>query len=1044
MQELTLSDKKPSRQALFLEQMRRRQEIKEKQRQELVQKEQENERAAEVFRQNLLKKQQDFQNFQKQQQLEKSKELLEKYNESQKAKEKDRLKVMQDMIQAQKQAKKVEIDEQVIEKRGLERDRAILETEKKETVYLHEKKKRLLKETEEKLDEMVQAANKKRQYVEDDAAIFDQEESKEKKVEELPKSRIEELPNNQIEDLSKQVEKEETQKGGKFQKQLELKYFTLHQKVREQKEAEQRAREQEKREQEEKKRKERERQEEEYRMKEQQERREQRERAEALANQQAAYKDFCIGVIKSEIVALRPLNMTKTDTYDPVDVAFEGRRNNNFSFTVVSRTNPPVPLGWVPFSDTRVLGPLVEHNMIWWDSIIPRSKVTSSRTPLYFIIYCKPQSVMPIAAYLRDQRLFLDVPPFVSERYQYYNPHLQAPVAINQYQHNSYRYQNNSGTEDYQRQTQRDIEQLLESIPSDTPVKKRKKRKRRAVVIVESGEDDGMIAEVPEDEDDEDEEEEEEEDGYIKGLTITLMPHQIRGVNWMLDREENAQSNGGILADMGLGKTIQTMGLILSSLKPDEKAKTLIVTPLALIQQWADEIRSKTERGTLKVLVHHGQNRTKDVATFYKYDVVVTTYQVVAGDMPNDVEKQKKDEDAVVDERYGPLFQLKWHRVVLDEAQQIKNKTTRSSLSCSALLSNKRWCLTGTPIQNNVDELFSLLRFLRIQPLNNYAMFRKTISAPIQQGNPGLAMSRLKAVLMAIMLRRTKAVLMKKKNQNSFELPSREKNDILLDFSDYERKLYDLLKSKTKDSVQQLMIQGQSAYLNMLCLLLRLRQACDHPKLIMKSIEDKDVAEILTDANATNTITDRTSNTLSACGLCGSATKPGEGAFCSPCQSTFEGMSHDSSIFKSSTKIQKMLEILEETKENHSGQKTIIFSQFTSMLDLLDIPLKKNGFKYCRYDGSMTAVERERSLLALRYDPKCTVMLISLKCGSLGLNLTAANRVILMDIWWNPALEEQAIDRVHRIGQKLPVYVTRLMINHTVEEKIIELQEKKV
>ncbi|CAO3699383.1 unnamed protein product [Rhizopus stolonifer] len=1034
----------PSRQALFLEQMRRRQEIKEKQRQELVQKEQENERVAEAFRQNLLKKQQDFQNFQRQQQLEKSRELLEKYNESQRTKEKDRLKAMQDMIQAQKQAKKVEIDEKVIEKReelkkeqlekrGQERDRVILETEEKEI------------ETEEKLDNMVQAANKKRQCVEDDAEMFDQEESKEKRVEELPKIKIEELPNNQIENLSKQVEKEEAQKGIKFQKQLELKYFTLHQKVREQKEAEQRAKEQAKREQEEEKRKERERQEEEYRMKEQQERREQRERAEALANQQVIYKDFCIGVIKSEIVALRPLNMTKSDTYDPVDVAFEGRRNNNFSFTVVSRTNPPVPLGWVPFSDTRVLGPLVEHNMIWWDSIIPRSKVTSSRTPLYFIIYCKPQSVMPIAAYLRDQRLFLDIPPFVSERYQYYNPHLQAPVAINQYQHNSYRYQNNGGTEDYQRQTQRDIEQLLESIPSDTPVKKRKKRKRRAVVIVESGEDDGMIAEVPKDGDDEDEEEEEEEeeDGYVKGLTITLMPHQIRGVNWMLDREENAQSNGGILADMGLGKTIQTMGLILSSLKSGEKAKTLIVTPLALIQQWADEIRSKTERDTLKVLVHHGQNRTKNVATFYKYDVVVTTYQVVAGDMPNDVEKQKKDEDAVVDERYGPLFQLKWHRVVLDEAQQIKNKTTRSSLSCSALLSNKRWCLTGTPIQNNVDELFSLLRFLRIQPLNNYAMFRKTISAPIQQGNPGLAMSRLKAVLMAIMLRRTKAVLMKKKNQNSFELPSREKNDILLDFSDYERKLYDLLKSKTKDSVQQLMIQGQSAYLNMLCLLLRLRQACDHPKLIMKSIEDKDVAEILTDANATNTITDGTSNTLSACGLCGSVTKPGEGAFCFPCQSTFEGMSHDSSIFKSSTKIQKMLEILEETKENHSGQKTIIFSQFTSMLDLLDIPLKKNGFKYCRYDGSMTAVERERSLLALRYDPTCTVMLISLKCGSLGLNLTAANRVILMDIWWNPALEEQAIDRVHRIGQKLPVYVTRLMINHTVEEKIIELQEKK-
>lgn len=149
-------------------------------------------------------------------------------------------------------------------------------------------------------------------------------------------------------------------------------------------------------------------------------------------------------------------------------------------------------------------------------------------------------------------------------------------------------------------------------------------------------------------------------------------------------------------------------------------------------------------------------------------------------------------------------------------------------------------------------------------------------------------------------------------------------------------------------------------------------------------------------------------------------------------------------LFKTSTKIRKLIDILKHTRDNHPGEKTIIFSQFTSMLDLMEQPLKKHGFRFCRYDGSMSSMVREKSLERLKYDRYCTVMLISLKCGSLGLNLTSANRVILMDIWWNPALEEQAIDRVHRIGQRLPVHVTRLLIDNSVELKIMALQEKKV
>lgn len=344
---------------------------------------------------------------------------------------------------------------------------------------------------------------------------------------------------------------------------------------------------------------------------------------------------------------------------------------------------------------------------------------------------------------------------------------------------------------------------------------------------------------------------------------------------------------------MGLGKTIQTIALMASTMtseSDDEEEETeedhkitLIVTPLALIHQWVDEIITKTEKGKLRVLKHHGPNRTKNYATFKRYDVVVTTYQVVASDMPSTNTDKKRKKKSIVDDfivkddefdteeeekknhipkhytplkkDHGPLFQLKWHRIVLDEAQFIKNRTTKASLSCASLSAVKRWCLTGTPIQNNVDELYSLLRFLRIQPLCDYPTFKKHISIPIMNNETHIAMNRLKAVLMAVMLRRTKSVLGKTnttedangeqidtetttttssgssspKNDESLskrltlKLPTRQKTDILLHFTKNERALYQLLMTKSKDTIQS-MVGNQNRYMNMLCLLLRLRQ----------------------------------------------------------------------------------------------------------------------------------------------------------------------------------------------------------------------------
>ncbi|KAF7730072.1 hypothetical protein EC973_003018 [Apophysomyces ossiformis] len=822
------------------------------------------------------------------------------------------------------------------------------------------------------------------------------------------------------------------------------------------------------------------------------------EDSEVIIDEEMTNRNVCIGMMKTDIVTLKALDLIKDEQYEPIRLESEGKRDaENYSFTVTSRGIPRKFYGWVPFEDTKVLGPLVDSRLVWWDAVIPRGRVKQARTPLYIILYCRPHHVDPIARFFESCRTILQEPPFFNPACRYKNPHV----------HLHDRPSGRAGRpcdrmlESQDERTRRDIAQLLDSIPDDTLKRSRGQDKNDPIEL-----DDEEKSNV----------EEEDLDLNIDGLNITLMPHQARGVAWMIDRETNESSCGGILADMGLGKTIQTIALVVSTMASPRRV-TLIVTPLALIQQWATEIRTKTKEDGVKVLVHHGPNRTKDPAVFLEYDVIVTTYQVVASDMPS-TEKRGRgkkssheesqtpvdspqsssnsgsttasttpvagepmvaDDEQTLKPGYGPLFQVKWYRVVLDEAQQIKNRNTRSAISCSELTSEKRWCLTGTPIQNHVDELYSLLAFLRIQPLADYSTFRKTISLPIQLGQGKLALERLKVVLMAVMLRRTKDVLNKDEDYHtgagaetgaetpsqssdvsssdndtslssklSLQLPSKAKKDVVLEFSEAERALYDLLTTKTRNTVEKIFRAGKGDrnYLNMLCMLLRLRQACDHPQLVLKSVgADTDALELATENVSANnqrreareaseaiterlmmakmatdlgwqgvgqvgqSVFDKSSMTSRICELCGRSlgTEQAGFPFCKPCLEQVECYTTDRQNqrkLSNSTKINKMLEILIETRRDFPTEKTIIFSQFTSMLDLMEEPLMANGFK---------------------------------------LNLTAANRVILTDIWWNPAVEEQAIDRVHRIGQKLPVQVTRLIMDKTIEQKIVLLQQRK-
>ena len=720
----------------------------------------------------------------------------------------------------------------------------------------------------------------------------------------------------------------------------------------------------------------------------------------------------------------------------------------------------------------------------------------------------------------------------------------------------------------------------------------------------------------------EEEEEEEEEDGTVEGLSVKLLPHQVEGVAWMIDKEIGIRKNaisplGGILADdMGLGKTVQSVALILTNPRPGPDAKpehpkrkipgnevgkgTLVVAPLALIKQWEGEIQSKvTRRYALKVLVHHGANRTKSSVELKKYDVVITTYQTLTS------EHAGSNMTTTGGNRIG-CFGLHWYRIILDEAHSIKNRSAKSTLACCALESWYRWCLTGTPIQNNLDELQSLIKFLRIKPYCELPNWKDSIIQPMKNGRGGLAMKRLQYFLKAFMKRRTKDILKQEgalnfggksdangeEKKDGLRIVKRTVKKIACELDPAERAFYDRLHDKADRRLKEIEARGKSDYMGALVLLLRLRQACNHTQLIeMAMNKDKDAmstGSVSLPGSQTNKSGDAEMDDLTMlmgginmqaknCDVCQVELSRDEiknsAVRCGECEADLVAMKNRKTVKKAkvetkqrparnrkvvvdsddeddenegewiadeperrinlgkaggsddedaegggetlgsidsdksdsddeevedspprarraesgqsgsdedeaiddheqgpsddeassgdslpnspvlagmkgtgksknapSTKIRMLLRILHVETPKH---KTIVFSQFTTMLDLIEPHLKKSGIGFVRYDGSMRPDARENALYLLRTDDKTRVLLCSLKCGSLGLNLTAASRVVIVEPFWNPFVEEQAIDRVHRLNQTVNVRVYRLTVHNSVEERILELQERK-
>ena len=780
----------------------------------------------------------------------------------------------------------------------------------------------------------------------------------------------------------------------------------------------------------------------------------------------------------------------------------------------------------------------------------------------------------------------------------------------------------------------KNIKELLEGAFEDEEDKPRtRSRKKQAEAAVADLSDKlkglGVKAESDkENNDEQDNDDEDEDDGTVEGLTVKLLPHQVDGVHWMTDKEIGTKKKngilpkGGILADdMGLGKTIQSIALMLTNPRPalstatsvtDKKTLssivgkgTLVVAPLALIKQWEGEIKNRvTESHKLRVCVHHGPQRTKRSEDLKKYDVVITTYQILVSEHGSS--SQRED---------GPkvgCFGINWYRVILDEAHTIKNRNAKATQACYALRSEYRWCLTGTPMQNNLDELQSLIRFLRIKPYNDLAVWKEQITKPMSQGRGGIAIKRLQFYLKAFMKRRTKDVLKqegalnpggkpsKDGQKDGFKITARKVESVLAEFSPDERKFYDRLEQRTDRSLEQMMGGKKMSYASALVLLLRLRQACNHPELVGGSMaKDRDA---LTTGSTSGAQTPRKSKVVEdemdamadllggmsvetkQCDVCQIELSkdeiPGGAIRCTECEEDLvsqrrtkekhknrkdrkghlpaakakpeilkprtpknrriilddseeddaewvvpederhapnlgkaggsddenaegggESLASDSAdsedessvqIIKSrqrkvisldstdeeaeeveedsqavsdkeadeeeeessssdsddpslssittSAKIRHLLTILHRESSTH---KFIVFSQFTSMLDLIEPFLKRDNLTFTRYDGSMRNDLREASLDRLRNNSRTRILLCSLKCGSLGLNLTAASRVVILEPFWNPFVEEQAIDRVHRLNQTRDVIVYKLTVANTVEARILDLQEKK-
>lgn len=579
-------------------------------------------------------------------------------------------------------------------------------------------------------------------------------------------------------------------------------------------------------------------------------------------------------------------------------------------------------------------------------------------------------------------------------------------------------------------------------------------------------------------------------------LITKLLPYQKQGLGWMLSNEhpkeptideevqfwiqrENQANKilyyntvakfttttrpnlirGGILADdMGLGKTIQMIALIASkpaiNLDSTYSKTTLIVAPLSVLENWVDQINMHVKKGSLSYYVFHGIDRNNDPEFLKNHDIIITTYAILA--------------QSDIKERSG-LFAIKWLRVILDEGHIIRTKSTKQSIAACNLDAERRWILTGTPIMNELNDIYSLIKFLRFTPFDSLEMWNKIFNNQTIKFKDN---NNLRYLIKTVCLRRTKD--MKFNGRPIVCLPPINFYTHKIKFKTDEKKIYDKMENDAKEQFKSWKESRNGDlkynYVTFLEMLLRLRQICNHTQLCKRQINDTDsnmnderltALKVSVSNNKCCYICSKllTTPTITPCKHifdkdCIKVSFGDEMFSCPICQNSvnmsqlielttiqIEEEIGNLKDFKTSSKVEALLEFLNQ--HNDKSDKSVVFSQWTSFLDLIEIAFKDANVKFVRFDGKMLRNQREEAVNNFNNNPEIKVLLISLKCGSLGLNLTAANQCFLMDPWWNPSIEDQAIDRIYRIGQTRPVSVFRFFIENTIEDRVFELQKKK-
>ncbi|SMR57171.1 unnamed protein product [Zymoseptoria tritici ST99CH_1E4] len=578
-----------------------------------------------------------------------------------------------------------------------------------------------------------------------------------------------------------------------------------------------------------------------------------------------------------------------------------------------------------------------------------------------------------------------------------------------------------------------------------------------------------------------------------------LKPFQLEGLNWMM-RQEKTQYKGGLLGDeMGMGKTIQAVSLIMSDWP--QKEPTLVVVPPVALMQWSAEITDYTD-GKLNVLVYHGQNtkiKGMKPKELKKFDVIMISYNSLESLYRKETKGWTRGEDIIKEN--SPIHAIKFHRLILDEAHSIKSRTTGVAKACFALSGRFKWCLSGTPVQNRIGEFFSLLRFLEVRPFSEYfckkcpcsmlhwalsddhmckeckhtgmehvSVFNQELLNPLTQSEEAKdrsdAMDKLQMITARIMLRRVK-----RDHVSTMELPPKEvivHNEF---FGEIERDFSSSIMTNTARQFDTYVARGVmlNNYANIFGLIMQMRQVANHPDLLLKkhSAEGQNVLVCnICDEVAEEAIRSQCKHDF--CRTCvknyvQSVEETGGEADCPRCHIPLsidfdqpdieqdEDVVKKSSIINrikmedwtSSTKIEMLIYDLYKLRSKKQTLKSIVFSQFTSMLQLIEWRLRRAGFNTVMLDGSMTPIQRQRSIEHFMTNPDCEIFLVSLKAGGVALNLTEASRVFIVDPWWNPAAEWQSADRCHRIGQRRPCVITRLCIEDSVESRMVMLQEKK-